>query len=152
MSFIQNGSFEALAQASAEKKQNKSSESNPFGLKHFSKLLDAKFGNSAFSDNILPAPKGNIAQTNPFDRNAVKKLTPTKTNQPPKKKDEQTTISIYGGATVNKASGVGQKSTDPKPDGNSTLSATSIFDGLQINKGTGFAKGGAGRHKLDFCY
>lgn len=142
MSFVQNGSFEAFAQASAEIKQN-TSESNPFGLKDFSKLLDAKFGNSAFSDNILQAPKGDIGKTNPFDKNAVDKL-------------KQSKLPNTSGGNVTKTGGVGKiaaKNSGDGGDGNSSnFASTSIFDGLQINKGTGFAKGGAGRHKLDFCY
>lgn len=73
MSFVQNGSFEALAQASANT-NNTSTDSNPFGLKDFARVLDAKFGNSAFSDNLLAAPSGTIKSTNPFDRQAMDKI------------------------------------------------------------------------------
>lgn len=144
MSFVQNGGFEATAQTTAN--MNNSTESNPFGLKDFSRLLDAKFGNSAFSDNLLTAPKGNLQTTNPFDNKAIDKIV-TRAQQAGRGKNPPTNASSLFGST-----------------NNSNLSATgSVFSSCNessgggikfggFNKGTGMASGGRAKHKLDFCY
>lgn len=136
MSFVQNGSFEALAQASANT-NNTSTDSNPFGLKDFARVLDAKFGNSAFSDNLLAAPSGTIKSTNPFDRQAMDKIDSSP---------------YQGGRTAVKKT---EAKTETGGSGNDHSEAynsapSSIFSGF--NKGTGMARGGKSKHKLDFCY
>lgn len=44
-----------------------SSPTNPFGLKDFSKLLDQKFGESAFSSKVLEKPVNQLKSHNVFD-------------------------------------------------------------------------------------
>ena len=68
MAFVKNGSYEALASSTSGNIPNKPTDTNPFGLKDFSRMLDQKFGNSAFSDNLLAAPPGIKETTNPFDK------------------------------------------------------------------------------------
>lgn len=144
MSFVQNGSFEAFAQTTGN--VNNSTESNPFGLKDFSRMLDAKFGNSAFSSNLLEAPKGNIQTTNPFDNKAMEKIV-TRAQQAGRGNNPPTKASSLFGST---------NSTDMAAANSVfTSSGESSGGGIKFggfNKGTGMASGGRAKHKLDFCY
>lgn len=144
MSFVQNGGFEASAPATGN--MNNSSESNPFGLKDFSRMLDAKFGNSAFSSNLLEAPKGNIQTTNPFDNRAMDKIVARaqqagKGNNPPTR-----AASLFGSTNNINVAAVNSVFTSGSDSSGSGIT----FGGF--NKGTGMASGGRAKHKLDFCY
>ncbi|MBQ2644412.1 hypothetical protein IJG14_02405 [bacterium] len=144
MAFVQSSSFEATAPTSSG--GIPSSENNPFGLKDFSRLLDSKFGNSAFSDNILAAPPGAKENINPFSRENQERL--------------KLNTNYYNSPTANpyiKPKPMGSPQTKP-PSGASIYSdpslqgdSTDIFGG-GFNKGTGMTSGGRSRHKLDFCY
>lgn len=144
MSFVQNGSFEAFAQTTGN--VNNSTESNPFGLKDFSRLLDAKFGNSAFSSNLLETPKGNIQTTNPFDNKAMDKIV-TQAQRTGRGKNVPTnTSSLFG--SINNTDMADSTSVFTSSGGSS--GGGNKFGGF--NKGTGMATGGRVKHKLDFCY
>lgn len=152
MAFFDNGNFEAIAaNSNSGGKNNGQSDANPFGLKDFSKLLDNKFGNSAFSSNLLEKPKGvknNNSSINPFDKDG---------------KWARPDINDTFNNSTNPFSIKSKPSPKVEASGENSMPASifqeaeckqvaSIFDGIQINKGTGMAKGGAIRHKLDFCY
>lgn len=153
MTFFENGNFEAIATNTATANSTKNtSDTNPFGLKDFSKLLDNKFGNSAFSDNLLAKPKGISSGDNPFDSDSKWtrptlgdymnggnpysiKQKPKNAAKAEKKEEKQSNPSIFGKGGM--------------------VSEKSVFEGKSINKGTGMAAGGMyllGRHKLDLCY
>ena len=142
MSFVQNGGFEAAASKLSSNTTN-TSNTNPFGLKDFARMLDNKFGNSAFSDNLLAAPPKQKQNINPFDT-AGKWERPNindyyNKNNPYSIKPKQAAKA----ENTNKESIFSQEGSS---------SPTSVFEGMQINKGTGMSQGGCGRHKLDFCY
>ena len=140
MSFVQNGSFEAIAQNLSANTPN-TSETNPFGLKDFARMLDNKFGNSAFSDNLLAAPPKQNGNLNPFDKGNW---------------DKPDIGDYYGKGNPYSIKSKSAKAVDnsQKTDnGHSEAynsAPESIFGGF--NKGTGMACGGRSRHKLDFCY
>ncbi len=142
MSFVQNGSFEALNAQATANTQNTTSEANPFGLKDFARMLDSKFGNSAFSDNLLSSPqKPTTKSVNPFDKEAVRKL------------DANDYFDKNNPYTAAKGKTEKVSSASQEDNGHSDAYNTapaSIFGGF--NKGTGMAQGGRSRHKLDFCY
>ncbi|MCR5261225.1 MAG: hypothetical protein K6C94_05250 [Candidatus Gastranaerophilales bacterium] len=155
MAFFENGKFEAIAaNATANNKVNNTSDTNPFGLKDFSKLLDNKFGNSAFSSNLLEKPKGakDNCSDNPFKADS-KWTRPDINNYMYANKNNPYTIK-------QKPAGAAKPTTETKNEPSifgqtSSSSSGSLFEGITINKGTGMATGGmylAGKHKLDFCY
>lgn len=160
MSFVQNGSFEALAQATVN--VNNSTESNPFGLKDFSRLLDAKFGNSAFSSNLLEAPRGNIKAVNPFDNKAMDTMM-TKTRGAENAgngRGSSTRVQQAGNGKnqpAKVASLFGSANNDNFAATNSVFTSCGDSAGGRVkfggfNKGTGMSTGPKVRHKLDFCY
>lgn len=162
MAVFGGGQFEAIATNLIENSNpSNTSATNPFGLKDFAKLLDNKFGNSAFSDNLLSAPKGNSNKiaSNPFDTDGKwtrpsindTSFSSTKAYSIKEKTDTPKYENIFGKTTT--------PVTDNMQGGNSSIfgeasvnSISTIFEGIQINKGTGMAKGSSGLHKLDFCY
>ena len=148
MAFVKNGSYEALASATSGNTSNISTNTNPFGLKDFSRMLDQKFGNSAFSDNLLAAPPGLKESTNPFDtgNNWQKPKLDNYYNKPNPYSIKPKNAQKAGGAE-------GINDNKQADNGHSEAynsSPASVFGGF--NKGTGMAKGSSGRHKLDFCY
>ena len=168
MAFVQNGSFESLNQSSRNL-DNNNFEPNPLGLKNFSSLLDSKFGNSAFSDNLLSAPSfsqkkslnifsqnnsaltpnktdskdsfSSIKYLNPFDKNSLSKFNPNKD---------------YSKPASNKNTII--KKSAPKPAKYNP--SENLFDIPELNsfkvngfnKGTGMASSNITSNKLDFCY
>jgi len=156
MAFFENGNFEAIAaNATANNKVNNTSDTNPFGLKDFSKLLDNKFGNSAFSSNLLEKPKGrkDECSDNPFKSDS-KWTRPDINNYTYANKTNPYSIRQKDTSATKAASD--NKKQEPSIFGQAgASSAASLFEGITINKGTGMAAGGMylmGKHKLDFCY
>ena len=146
MTFVPNGNVEGLMnlRANTDIQQDSSSFTNPFGLKDFASILDDKFGNSAFLNNILTAPTGTKEDINPFGNSGqgLKQINYdnyyNKGNPYSIRAKEVTKVESDGGG--------GNGHSD---DYNS--SPTSIFGGF--NKGTGMAGGGGGlAQKLDFSY
>lgn len=150
MAFFENGNFEAIAtNKNASGTNNSPSDTNPFGLKDFSKLLDSKFGNSAFSNNLLEAPRGQQNKSsNPFDKDG--KWTRPDINESFNTSTNPFSIKSKPAPKTAKA----DENYVPASifQETSYKEVSSIFDGMQINKGTGMAKGGRSRHKLDICY
>lgn len=140
MAFVQNGSFEAVAPTTSGNISN-SSDTNPFGLKDFARVLDSKFGNSAFSDNLLAPPPKNRGNINPFDTGNWEK--PDMNDYYKKNNPYSIKTKATKGVDANKKADNGHSEAyNTAPE--------SIFGGF--NKGTGMSKGGRSRHKLDFCY
>lgn len=107
----------------------------------FDPIFDFNFENKAVNDFIK---KSVNKTTNPFDtsfwnEDNLKKITPKAKN----------TVSLFG---TDEIAEVKQSTSSPNQNETAFSELESIFKGIQINKGTGMAKGGRSTHKLDFQY
>ncbi len=138
MSFVSNGVASDKMLSSAAKLNTSDFDFNDTS---FDPIFDFNYENKAVNDFLK---KSANKTTNPFDtsfwnEDNLKKITPK----------NQKIISLFGTEEIAE---VKESTSSANQTGGGSSDFESIFKGIQINKGTGMAKGGRSTHKLDFQY
>lgn len=143
MSFVPNGGLDSISNLNfaANNTQETSSFTNPFGLQNFSSILDDKFGNNAFVNNILAKPKGTKENINPFAQDG-------KSNTD--YKDYYNKGNPYTALKPKSVQNANKSGNKVEHSSGFNSSPNSIFTGF--NKGSGMVSSDRSQHKLDFSY